>query len=74
MTVLTYFIISFICLAVFSYFATEIDNRFKVGNLEITFGVGCMACAVWPVTIIGGTIYGLLFFLMQLGTKHRGER
>ena len=72
-----YFIVAFILLAVFAYFATWIDEYFKIDSLGLTFVVGFIACLGWPLTI--GLTIGLaalivpLLLIARWGAKRRGE-
>jgi hypothetical protein len=70
---MTYLIIAFILLLVFAYFATAIDARLEMYDIPSTFGIGFLACAFWPLTIIGIAIGGLMYYLMRVGAKRRGH-
>jgi hypothetical protein len=70
---MTYLIIAFILLLVFAYYATAIDARLGMYDLAKTFVIGFLACAFWPLAIIGMAIGGLMYYLMRVGAKRRGE-
>jgi amino acid transporter len=70
---ITYITIAIILLAVFSYFATKIDDHYMIYDLTSTFGVGVIACAIWPISIVALVLSAFLYYIMKLGAKHRGE-
>jgi hypothetical protein len=68
-----YFIVAFILLVVFSYFATYIDNYFDIDSIGSTFAIGFFACLLWPVTISLAILIVPLMLVMRWGAKRRGE-
>jgi hypothetical protein len=68
-----YFIVAFILLVVFSYFATWVDNYFDIDSIGSTFAIGFFACLLWPVTISLAILIVPLLLIMRWGAKRRGE-
>jgi hypothetical protein len=68
-----YLVVAVILFAIFSYYATWIDETFEIDMLGITFIAGALACLAWPLTF-GIVLIALPFyFLMKLGAKRRGD-
>ena len=68
-----YVVIALILFAVFSYYATWIDDRFNINLLGITFVFGAVACIAWPITLSIAAIFLPFYFIMKLGAKRRGD-
>jgi hypothetical protein len=68
-----YFIVAFILLAVFAYFATWIDDYLDVDSLPMTFVIGFIACVFWPITLGIAALIVPLLLIMRWGAKRRGE-
>jgi len=69
-----YFTVAFSLLVVFAYFATYIDKRFGIYSLGVTFGGGIVACFLWPLTLGFFIPFVLIWLVMRLGAKHRGDK
>ena len=70
---MTYLIIGFILLVVFSYFATLIDDLLDIHDVPTTIGLGVIICIVWPLAIGIVIISVPMVLIMRLGAKHRNE-
>lgn len=68
-----YFIIAFILLVMYAYFATWIDDYFDIDSLFGTFAVGFVACLAWPLTIGLAMLIVPLVLVMRWGAKRRNE-
>ncbi len=68
-----YFIVAFILLVVYAYFATFIDEYFEIDSLGSTFVIGLVACALWPLTIGLAILIVPLLLIMRWGAKRRGQ-
>jgi hypothetical protein len=68
-----YIVVAVILFAIFSYYATWIDDKFNIDFLIVTFIAGAFACLAWPVTFGIAAITLPFYFLVRLGAKRRGE-
>lgn len=68
-----YIAVALLLFAVFSYYATWIDDKLNIDLLGITFLIGAVACIAWPITL-GIAAFAVPFYLiMRLGANRRGD-
>ena len=68
-----YIAIALVLFAVFSYYATWIDEKFNIDLLGLTFVIGAVACIAWPITLGIAAVSLPFYFIMKLGAKRRGD-
>ncbi len=68
-----YIAVAVVLFAIFSYYATWIDDKLNINLIGITFVIGAVACAAWPITLGIAAISLPFYFLVRLGAKRRGE-
>ncbi len=65
--------IALILFAVFSYYATWIDDKFNIDLLGLTFVIGAVACIAWPITLGIAAFVAPFYFIMRFGANRRGD-
>jgi hypothetical protein len=68
-----YIVVAVILFAIFSYYATWIDDKLNIDMLGVTFIIGAVACLAWPITLGIAAIALPFYFLVRLGANRRGD-
>lgn len=68
-----YVAVALILFAIFSYYATWIDDKLNIDLLGVTFLIGAVACAAWPITLGIAAIAVPFYVIMLIGAKRRGD-
>lgn len=68
-----YIAVALLLFAIFSYYATWIDDKLNIDLLGITFLIGAIACIAWPITLGIVALAAPFYLIMRLGANRRGD-